>query len=101
MQPHTKQWTVLGSVCKWSLLLFITVGQTVGMAVVNETVIAVSPWERLGSDSQMCVGDKRVSPVFLDVFAMFFFFGVGIVGRQQDTGYGYEQGDSLPRNGRS
>ena len=62
------------------------------MGVVNESVVAVSPRERLVPDTKVSVGHKLGSPVL----TMLGFLPNGVVDTIRESRYGHEQRNALP-----
>lgn len=79
------------------LSFLIAIWQGIGVGIVKQTVVPVAPGKRLGSDSQVAVGNERILSVLLNVVVMGFLFPYGAVGTQKATGNGNEQRDGSPR----
>lgn len=76
--------------------VFIALWQSVGVRVVKERMVPVSPRVRLVAESHIRVRYKGVSPVLCDVLDMSLLLLPGAVGAHQAAGNGDEQRDETP-----
>lgn len=74
--------------CYTSPSLLIALWKGIGMGIVKKTVVPVTPGKRLGSDSQVAVGNEGVLSVLLNVVVVGLLFLHGAVGTHE-----------APRNG--
>ena len=76
--------------------IFIAIWQSVGVRVVKERVVPVTPGVRLVSESHIAVPYKGLSPVLCNVMVVSLLFLPGAVGAHEAAGNGDEQRDETP-----
>ena len=75
-----------------SFTILVAFWQSVGVRVVKETVVPVAPGKRLGTDSQVRIGNERLP--FVLVVSLLLLHGA--VGTEKTAWNGHEQRDDAP-----